>query len=93
MTGDANPRVPKNQKTGLPGKPGKINPACNTSLHTLSDYSLSGFLNEEPDLCSDEDLIIRNPATLLAIKKSDRDIRQGRVKTIRSIDDLSGENP
>ncbi|MGB7787791.1 hypothetical protein [Methanoregula sp.] len=76
-----------------PGKPGKKNPACKTSLHTVSDYSLSGFLNEEPDIYSDADLKISSPATLVAIKKSDRDIRLGRVKTIRSIDDLLGENP
>jgi hypothetical protein len=35
--------------------------------------------------------ILSCPATMQAIKKSDRDIRQGRVKTITSIDDLSGE--
>jgi len=36
--------------------------------------------------------ILSNPATLESIKKSDRDISQGRVKTISSIDDLHGES-
>lgn len=35
--------------------------------------------------------ILSNPATMLAIKKSDQDIRQGRVKTIASVDDLLNE--
>lgn len=35
--------------------------------------------------------ILSSPATMEAIKKSDRDIRQGRVKTISSIDDLLNE--
>jgi antitoxin YefM len=36
--------------------------------------------------------ILSNPATMQAIKKSDRDIQQGRVKTISSIDDLLNES-
>ena len=36
--------------------------------------------------------ILSNPATMETIKKSDRDIKQGRVKTITSIDDLLGES-
>jgi len=36
--------------------------------------------------------ILSNPATMESIKKSDRDIKQGRVKTITSIDDLLGES-
>jgi hypothetical protein len=32
--------------------------------------------------------ILSNPATMQAIKKSDQNIRQGRVKTITSVDDL-----
>ena len=36
--------------------------------------------------------ILSNPATMEIIKKSDRDIRQGKVKTITSIDDLLGES-
>jgi antitoxin YefM len=35
--------------------------------------------------------ILSNPATLQAIKKSDQDIRQGRLKTITSVDDLLNE--
>jgi len=35
--------------------------------------------------------ILSNPATMQAIKKSDQDIRQGRVKTITSVDDLLNE--
>jgi hypothetical protein len=35
--------------------------------------------------------ILSNPASVQAIKKSDRDIRQGRVKTITSVDDLLNE--
>ena len=35
--------------------------------------------------------IISSPATMQAIKKSDRDIRQGRTKTISSVDDLLDE--
>ena len=35
--------------------------------------------------------ILSNPATMQEIKKSDRDIRQGRVKAISSIDDLLNE--
>lgn len=36
--------------------------------------------------------ILSNPAILQIIKKSDRDIKQGRVKTISSIDDLLNES-
>jgi antitoxin YefM len=36
--------------------------------------------------------ILSNPATMETIKKSDRDIRQGKVKTITSIDDLLDES-
>jgi len=36
--------------------------------------------------------ILSNPATMESIKKSDRDIKQGRVKTITSVDDLLGES-
>jgi formylmethanofuran dehydrogenase subunit E-like metal-binding protein len=36
--------------------------------------------------------ILSNPATMETIKKSDRDIKLGRVKTITSIDDLLGES-
>jgi hypothetical protein len=36
--------------------------------------------------------ILSSPATMQAIKKSDREIRQGRVKTVTSIDDLLGES-
>lgn len=35
--------------------------------------------------------ILSNPATMQAIKKSDQDIRQGRVKTITTVDDLLNE--
>ena len=35
--------------------------------------------------------ILISPATMQVIKKSDRDIRQGRVKTITSVDDLLNE--
>ncbi len=35
--------------------------------------------------------ILSNPATMQAIKKSDYDIRLGRVKTITSVDDLHNE--
>jgi antitoxin YefM len=36
--------------------------------------------------------ILSSPATMQAIKKSDRDIKQGRVKTISSVDDLLNES-
>jgi len=36
--------------------------------------------------------ILSSPVTMQAIKKSDRDIQQGRVKTISSIDDLLNES-
>jgi len=36
--------------------------------------------------------ILSNPATMETIRKSDRDIKQGKVKTITSIDDLLGES-
>jgi len=36
--------------------------------------------------------ILSNPATMESIKKSERDIKQGRVKTITSVDDLLGES-
>jgi len=36
--------------------------------------------------------ILSNPATMETIKKSERDIKQGKVKTITSIDDLLGES-
>ena len=35
--------------------------------------------------------ILSNPAAMRAIKKSDQDIRQGRIKTITSVDDLLNE--
>lgn len=35
--------------------------------------------------------ILSSPTTMQAIKKSDRDIRQGRTKTISSVDDLLDE--
>jgi hypothetical protein len=35
--------------------------------------------------------ILSSPASMQAIKKSDRDIRQGRTKTISSVDDLLDE--
>ncbi|MFA4859643.1 MAG: hypothetical protein WC598_02700 [Methanoregula sp.] len=53
----------------------------------------------QADMVKKEDLealidtveILSNPAAMHAIKKSDRDIRQGRVKTITSVDDLLNE--
>ena len=36
--------------------------------------------------------ILSNPATMETIKKSDRDIKLGKVKTITSVDDLLGES-
>jgi len=36
--------------------------------------------------------ILSNPATMEIIKKSDRDIKLGRVKTITSVDDLLSES-
>ena len=36
--------------------------------------------------------ILSSPATMQAIKKSDRDIHKGRVKTVTSLDDLLGES-
>ena len=93
MTGRDNPRFPKDHNHGkTSGIPGKKNPASNLPLYRVSAHSLSGFLNEEPDIYSDADLKIRNPATFVTIKKSDDDIRQGRVKTITSVDDLLREN-
>jgi len=35
--------------------------------------------------------ILGNPATIQSIRKSERNIRQGRVKTITSVDDLLNE--
>ena len=35
--------------------------------------------------------ILSNPATMQAIKKSDRDIHKGRVKSISSVDDLRND--
>jgi antitoxin YefM len=35
--------------------------------------------------------ILSKPSAMQAIKKSDRDIRQGRVRTITSVDDLLNE--
>lgn len=35
--------------------------------------------------------ILSSPATMQALKKSDRDIKQGRTKTISSVDDLLDE--
>ena len=35
--------------------------------------------------------ILSSPTTMQAIKKSDRDIRQGSTKTISSVDDLFNE--
>ena len=58
----------------------------------FAEYSLAGILNEEPDIYTVSDLTIRNPVTLAAIRKSDRDIKRGRVKTISSVDDLFNES-
>ena len=35
--------------------------------------------------------ILSKPSAMQAVKKSDRDIRQGRVRTITSVDDLLNE--
>ncbi len=46
---------------------------------------------EDPEALVDTVEILSNLATMQAIKKSDQDIRQGRVKTITSVDDLLNE--
>jgi len=43
---------------------------------------------EDLEALADTIEILSKPATMQAIKKSERDIRQGRVKTISSVDDL-----
>jgi|GEM_PF-5774379 len=89
MTGKAAPRVPKNNRSEKGA--GKNGNRSSTALNAVAEYSLSGFLHQEPEIYSVSDLAIRNPATLNAIEKSDRDITQGRVKTISSVDDLLNE--
>jgi antitoxin YefM len=46
---------------------------------------------EDLEALADTVEILSNPAAMQAIKKSDEDIRKGRVKTISSIDDLLTE--
>jgi len=47
---------------------------------------------EDLEVLVDTIEILSNPATMESIKKSDRDISQGRAKTITSVDDLLGES-
>jgi hypothetical protein len=92
MTGQANSRVPEDnnckKNSGMPGK--KIS-ADTKFLQCVSNHSLSGFPDKEPDIYRASDLAVTSPTTLLALKKSDNDIRNGRVKTIKSVDDLLNE--
>ena len=46
---------------------------------------------EDLEALADTIEILSKPATIQSIKKSERDIRQGRVKTITSVDDLLNE--
>jgi antitoxin YefM len=76
----------------------------NTSMIMSSGVTIDQVYQEikkiRADMVKKEDLealvdtveILSNPATMQAIKKSDRDIQQGRVKTISSIDDLLNES-
>jgi hypothetical protein len=58
MTAQAASRLPDDrppEKTA-----GKKQGGRKTALHVISDYSLSGFLEDEPDLYSVSDIKVRN---------------------------------
>jgi hypothetical protein len=60
MTAQAAPRMPKDhhgKKTS--GKHKKKSGERKTSLYSVSEHSLSGFLEDEPDLYSVADLKVR----------------------------------
>jgi hypothetical protein len=59
MTAEAASRVPKDQHgKKSSGKPAK-KPQHNDSLYAISEHTLSGFLDEEPDIYSVADLKVR----------------------------------
>jgi antitoxin YefM len=76
----------------------------NTSMIMSSGVTIDQVYQEikkiREDMVRKEDLealvdtveILSSQATMHAIKKSDRDIQQGRVKTISSIEDLLNES-
>jgi hypothetical protein len=64
MTAEAAPRLPKDQyrkkSSGKPANiPGKIPEKKKEALYAVSEHSLSGFMNDEPDLYSVADLRVR----------------------------------
>jgi hypothetical protein len=60
MTAEAAPRLPKDHHgKKSSGKPAKAKEKRKDTLSAVSEYSLSGFLDDEPDLYSVADLKVR----------------------------------
>jgi len=69
-----------------------------TGLVTIEDV-YQGLKRMEEKMVTREDIealidsveILSNPKTMEALRKSDRDVKAGRVKEITSVEDLLGE--
>jgi antitoxin YefM len=83
----------------LPNDDKKDFPSKIMSSGVMIDQVYQEIRKIREDMVKREDLealvdtvqILSNPATMQAIRKSDQDIRQGRVKTSTSVDDLLNE--
>jgi antitoxin YefM len=60
--------------------------------HEIQKIRADMVKREDLEALVDTVEILSSPETMQAIKKSDRDIRKGRVKTIISVDDLLNES-
>ena len=59
MTPQAASRMPKDHPAKKPGKPKIKKEGRKDSLHDISEYSLSGFLDNEPDIYTVADIKVR----------------------------------
>ena len=59
MTAQAAPRLPKDHPVKKQGQSRAKDGAGKESLYRVSEYSLSGFLDDEPDLYSVADIKVR----------------------------------
>ena len=59
MTSQAASRLPKDHPVKKPGRSKAKNGAEKDSLYAVSEHSLSGFLDNEPDLYSVSDIKVR----------------------------------
>ena len=59
MTAQAASRLPKDHPAKKPGKSRIKKAEGNDGLYVLSEHSLSGFLEDEPDLYSVADIKVR----------------------------------